>query len=138
MKNEAGRERYSIAELSELAGVSRRTVRYYVQSRLIPPPLGAGRGSYYTRAHLDAILQARRRQSKAAFVPPVPTASSDAVRFQTGVLRVVRLSEGYSLLVEEGHAVPHGGALSMISGILGQSADSISDEKGECSDEQEE
>ncbi|HOA04389.1 MAG: MerR family transcriptional regulator [Candidatus Fermentibacter daniensis] len=138
MINEADHERYSIAELSELAGVSRRTVRFYVQTRLIPPPLGAGRGSYYTRAHLDAILQARRRQSKAAYAPPVPTASSDAVHFQTGVLRVVRLSEGYSLLVEEDHAVPPGGVLSMISGILGQSEDSIPDEEGECSDEQEE
>ncbi len=48
------------------------------------------------------------------------------------------MSEGYSLLVEEGHAVPPAGALSMISGILGRSEDSIPDEEGECSDEQEE
>jgi DNA-binding transcriptional MerR regulator len=36
--------RYGIDELAELGGVSRRTVRYYVQEQLLPPPLGVGAG----------------------------------------------------------------------------------------------
>jgi DNA-binding transcriptional MerR regulator len=37
---------YAIGDLAELAGVSRRTIRYYVQEGLVPAPLGLGRGSH--------------------------------------------------------------------------------------------
>lgn len=54
--------RYSLDELAALGGVSRRTVRYYIQEALIPPPLGVGRGPHYARAHLDALLQVKSMQ----------------------------------------------------------------------------
>ncbi|MBA2355458.1 MAG: MerR family DNA-binding transcriptional regulator, partial [Acidobacteria bacterium] len=38
---------YAIGDLAALGGVSRRTVRYYVQGGLIPPPEGLGRGNHY-------------------------------------------------------------------------------------------
>ncbi len=54
--------RYAIDDLARLAGVSRRTVRYYVQEGLIPPPLGVGRGNHYSGEHLDRILRAKAMQ----------------------------------------------------------------------------
>jgi DNA-binding transcriptional MerR regulator len=54
--------RYGIDELATLGGVSRRTVRYYVQEQLLPPPLGVGRGRHYDRAHLDRLLQVKAQQ----------------------------------------------------------------------------
>ena len=54
--------RYAIGDLARLAGVSRRTVRYYVQEGLIPAPLGVGRGNHYSRAHLDEILRVKAMQ----------------------------------------------------------------------------
>lgn len=47
--------RYGIGELAELAGVSRRTVHFYVQQGLLEPPIGRGRGSHYTAAHLEQL-----------------------------------------------------------------------------------
>ena len=55
--------RYSIQDLADLADVSRRTVRYYVQEGLIPAPLGVGRGPHYAQAHLDRLLQVKELQS---------------------------------------------------------------------------
>lgn len=55
---------YSIAELARLGGVSRRTVRYYIQRELLPAPLGLGRGKHYTQAHLDALIQIRQWQEQ--------------------------------------------------------------------------
>ena len=49
------RERYTLAELTEAAGVSVRTVRYYIAEGLLPPPVGSGPKSYYTRSHLDRL-----------------------------------------------------------------------------------
>jgi DNA-binding transcriptional MerR regulator len=43
---------YTIAELSELAGVNRRNIHFYVQQGLLPPPEGAGLGARYTDQHL--------------------------------------------------------------------------------------
>jgi DNA-binding transcriptional MerR regulator len=54
--------RYAIGELATLGGVSRRTVRYYVQEGLIPPPLGLGRGNHYTPEHLEQLLRVKAMQ----------------------------------------------------------------------------
>uniref|UniRef100_A0A7C3WHD9 MerR family transcriptional regulator n=1 Tax=Desulfobacca acetoxidans TaxID=60893 RepID=A0A7C3WHD9_9BACT len=59
-----GKTEYSIGELAERAGVSRRTVRFYVALGLISPPLGRGRGRHYTDQHLQEILTIRRLQAK--------------------------------------------------------------------------
>src|SRR4029450_11325862 len=55
--------RYAIQDLADLADVSRRTVRYYVQEGLIPAPLGVGRGHHYAQAHLDRLLQVKELQA---------------------------------------------------------------------------
>jgi len=53
---------YNADELADLGGVTRRTVRYYVQEGLIPAPLGVGRGRHYSRAHLDRLLEVKAQQ----------------------------------------------------------------------------
>ena len=53
---------YGIEELAELGGVTRRTVRYYVQRGLLPTPLGTGRGPHYTAAHLERLMHIRTLQ----------------------------------------------------------------------------
>ena len=45
----------SIGDLADAAGVSRRTVRFYVQQRLLPPPLGRGRGRHYDQSHVERL-----------------------------------------------------------------------------------
>jgi DNA-binding transcriptional MerR regulator len=48
-------KQYSLNELTEAAGVSARTVRYYIGEGLLPPPIAAGPRSYYTDEHLDRL-----------------------------------------------------------------------------------
>ena len=55
-------KRMSLSELASLTELSRRTIRYYVQQELVAPPEGAGRGAFYTQAHLDVLLQIRKWQ----------------------------------------------------------------------------
>ncbi len=52
--------RYGIDELCKLVGVTRRTVRFYVQSGLLDRPHGEKRGAWYDQAHLDRLLQIRK------------------------------------------------------------------------------
>lgn len=55
-------KRYSIGEIAEMTGVPRRTVRFYVQQGLLAPPCGAGRGHYYTDAHVKRLGEIRKLQ----------------------------------------------------------------------------
>lgn len=57
---------YSIGDLARLGGVSRRTVRYYVQRDLLPAPVGTGRGSRYTESHLATLIRIRELQEAGA------------------------------------------------------------------------
>ncbi len=80
--------RYGIDELADLGGVSRRTVRYYIQEGLLPTPYGVGRGDHYGPEHLEALLGIKALQEagktleeirqpaparRAASVPPPAT-----------------------------------------------------------------
>ncbi len=58
------RTSYSISELGDAAGVSRRTVRFYVQRGLLPPPEGLGRSACYTGRHLARLLQIKAWQEQ--------------------------------------------------------------------------
>jgi len=46
---------YNIENLSNLSGISRRTIRYYIEQGLLPCPLGCSKGSYYTDEHLERL-----------------------------------------------------------------------------------
>ena len=50
------------ALMRELGGVSRRTVRYYIQRGLLAAPTGVGRGRHYTQGHLDTLIRIRELQ----------------------------------------------------------------------------
>ena len=55
---------YNIETLAKLAGLTRRTIRYYVQRELIPKPDGGGRGHYYTDKHLTLIEKIKAWQEQ--------------------------------------------------------------------------
>ena len=51
--------RWSIDDLCNLAAMSKRTVRYYLQMGLIDKPMGEKRGSYYEQRHVSQLLRIR-------------------------------------------------------------------------------
>lgn len=59
--------RFGISELADAAGVSVRTVRYYITEGLLPPPVTAGAKSYYTGDHCDRLIVIGRL--KDAYLP---------------------------------------------------------------------
>ncbi len=57
-------KKYTIEDLCDLTGFSRRTIRYYVQSGIIDSPAGRGRGGFYNDTHLDKLRQIRAFQEQ--------------------------------------------------------------------------
>ena len=58
------KKQYTIEELSELTGFSRRTIRYYIQEGLLEPPAGRGRGGFYYDSHLQKLRQIKSFQNR--------------------------------------------------------------------------
>lgn len=53
---------FSLSELTDLAEVTPRTIRYYIAQGLLPPPVGAGPASRYSVSHLDRLRLIRELQ----------------------------------------------------------------------------
>ena len=108
--------RYSIQDLADLADVSRRTVRYYVQEGLIPAPLGVGRGPHYAQAHLQRLLQVKELQSSGCTLDEIrATVDGGAERRTTGetvalpdrsLWRRLQLAPGIEIHVENHITLP--------------------------------
>ena len=54
----------NIKDICVRTGVTPRTVHFYVQQGLLPPPDGAGRGARYTEAHLARLQLIKRLQKE--------------------------------------------------------------------------
>jgi DNA-binding transcriptional MerR regulator len=53
---------FTLGDLSQLVGLPRRTVRYYIQVGLVDRPQGAGRGAHYDNRHLNQLVEIRKWQ----------------------------------------------------------------------------
>ncbi len=51
---------YTLDQLSLLADVPKRTVRYYIQLGLLDRPIGETRAAYYVQEHLDQLLKVKQ------------------------------------------------------------------------------
>ena len=114
--------RYSIDELADLGGVSRRTVRFYVQQGLLPAPLGVGRGSHYDRSHLERLLEVKAEQEagrslddiRARRRPPsggLRHAAAPALSIRRSSWRRLELAPGVELHVASDTRLPAAGRL---------------------------
>ncbi len=78
---------YTIGELAERAGLTRRTLRFYVQKGALSPPEGAGRGARYTELHLaqlEVIADAKERNVTLDRVAHFQSAEASELSSPTG------------------------------------------------------
>jgi len=103
----------SIGEIADRTGVSRRTVRYYVQRGLIDAPIGRGRGSGYSQAHVEQIERVLRLQREGVTLDTIeqlPEGGDNAAAPQeaatpTIVLRI-ELQPGVRLEIDAAAGMP--------------------------------
>ena len=55
---------YKVSELADKAGVTKRTIHYYISKGLLLPPEGSGVNSLYNDEHLQRILLIKKLQSE--------------------------------------------------------------------------
>jgi DNA-binding transcriptional MerR regulator len=119
--------RFNIDELADLGGVSRRTVRYYVQEGLLPAPLGVGRGRHYGQAHLDRLLEVKAQQEAgrsldeiragraASRRPRAALSSRPAAPLSRSTWRRLELASGVELHVAHDIRLPAAGRLEELA-----------------------
>ena len=55
---------YKVSELAKKAGVTKRTIHYYISKGLLLPPEGSGVNSVYNDEHLNRLLLIKKLQSE--------------------------------------------------------------------------
>jgi DNA-binding transcriptional MerR regulator len=99
---------YSLQDLADLAGVTPRTIRYYIAQGLLASPGRVGPGATYTDGHLNRLRLIRRLQRE--HLPLAEIRSRLAVLDDDGVAGLVA-----ALPTEP----PAGSAIGYIRGVLG-------------------
>jgi DNA-binding transcriptional MerR regulator len=116
--------RYGLDELAELGGVSRRTVRYYIQEDLLPAPYGVGRGPHYGPEHLEALLRVRSLQEAGRTLDEIRRPSTARERRRSVVVvappavnawRRIALAPGVELHVSGDTRLPSAAALETLA-----------------------
>src|SRR4029450_7253675 len=107
---------YGIGDLADLGGVSRRTVRYYVQEGLLPAPLGLGRGSHYGPAHLAQLLKVKAMQEAGRPLDEIQRAPRGTAQPpERSVWRRLAIAPGVELPLSGGVRLPPPGKLSELA-----------------------
>jgi len=117
--------RYAIGDLADLGGVSRRTVRYYVQEGLLPEPYGVGRGNHYGPEHLDQLLKVKSLQEGGRTLDEIRDTLNHKARtrehqepeptLERSVWRRVTLAPGVELNVSGDVRLPSPGKLTELA-----------------------
>ncbi len=70
--------RYSIDDLCQLTGLTRRTIRFYIQSSLLARPHGERRGAWYGSEHLERLIAIRKWTSAGLSLEGIAALLADA------------------------------------------------------------
>ena len=65
------KERYSIEEICEKSGFTRRTVRYYISKGILEPPAGRGRGGFYFDSHIKRLQEIKGFQDQGLLLSTI-------------------------------------------------------------------
>ena len=128
---------FTIEELAELTGTSRRTIRFYVQSGLLDRPEGAARGAFYTRRHLQRILDIQAWQGEGLTLEGIrlrlaaPTATMPRPRSPLEVWTRVTLADGVELNINPEAAGLTPDATRRLAMMIAEALQTIKEESGE-------
>jgi len=106
---------YSVGELAEVVGITRRAIRYYVQQGVLPPPIGLGRSAHYNDTHVDALRRVLALQQSGVHLATMRQELDD-----TGILRMPWAAEDdldHTLGIPSQDASPHWMHVEVVPGV---------------------
>lgn len=111
--------KFSIEDLVRLTGLTRRTIRFYVQKGLLKGPEGEKRGAYYTTEHLEELLRIKRLSEKHVPLKEIK-AAADEVEVNPDVGRIsvcshICVGSGLTLVVDHSAARIQGEELKALA-----------------------
>ena len=127
--------RYTLSDVCEMTGVSRRNVRYYIQEGLVDRPNGAGRGAWDGRDHLIQLMVIGHWQAEGLSLQRIrdllqakDSKTLPPPRENTGGIEVwshIHVKDGVELHIQPGKAGLSPEQLRMLQGQLLRALDEI-------------
>ena len=98
---------YTLDDLCRITGLTKRTIRYYIQIGLAERPEGGRRNAYYTAKHLEALLRIKRLAAQGMPLEKIRTTSTQESQpthtKQPGEISYrthIHIAEGIELVVD--------------------------------------
>lgn len=92
--------KYKVSELAQKAGVTKRTIHYYVSKGLLLPPEGSGVNSLYNDEHLKRIFLIKKLQAEymplnkiREYILENPKESSEKIVIEKNIEKKVYIRE---------------------------------------------
>ena len=127
--------RYTLSEVCEMTGVSRRNVRFYIQEGLVDRPNGVGRGASYSGKHMSQLMIIKYWKDEGLSLQRIrdllqakDSSSLPPSRDNTGGIEVwshIHLKDGVELHIQPGKAGLSPEQLRTLQGQLLQALDEI-------------
>ena len=127
--------RYTLSEVCEMTGVSRRNVRFYIQEGLVDRPNGVGRGASYSGKHMSQLMIIKYWKDEGLSLHRIrdllqakDSKSMPPPRGNTGGIEVwshIHVKDGVELHIQPGKAGLSPEQLRMLQGQLVQALDDI-------------
>jgi DNA-binding transcriptional MerR regulator len=71
---------WTLADLAEKSGIPARTIRYYISRGLLEGPAQAGRGAYYTPAHLRRLDEIKQQQASGKMLADIALGQDESAK----------------------------------------------------------
>jgi len=127
--------RYTLSDVCEMTGVSRRNVRFYIQEGLVDRPNGVGRGASYSGKHMSQLMIIKYWKDEGLSLHRIrdllqakDSKSMPPPRGNTGGIEVwshIQVKDGVELHIQPGKAGLSPEQLRMLQGQLVQALDDI-------------
>ena len=74
--------RFTIEDLVGSTGLSRRTIRFYIERGLLSPPAGRGRGGFYNESHLARLLEIKKSREEGRSLESIKSTEPMEFRYR--------------------------------------------------------
>ena len=132
----SSRSRFSAEQLSAITGLSRRTIRYYVDKQLVAKPVGERKAAYYTDRHLADLLWVKEKVAAGYRLAGLRSIRSERGRPQASrggqeIWTHISISPSIKLLIEPSSArIPARDLRAFIKGVMRVHQQVVLHEKG--------
>jgi DNA-binding transcriptional MerR regulator len=118
-------KKYTLTELAEAAGITGRTIRYYIAQGVLQNPVSQGCNAHYTEEHLERLRFIKTHQERGASLAEIKAhLGNEKLRVLGSVVIQIPIRHGVVVSVDVDYFSRHQALVEAAMRILAQTLNS--------------